>query len=154
MEEQCVVVRASGEFYLTHCSPEDGKEGTITDCLYDTIKDTTLHEKLAVNGCDGTGALTGINNGTVRQLEEKLNRPFQWAICILHCNKLHLRHVFTTIDCKTTCPSSFNGPIGWSLVGCVSEWGTAPFEEINNINISHHPNDVLTQLSYDQFHAS
>ena len=104
-------------------------------------------------GYDGTGPLTGVNNGAVRQLEEKSDRPLQWAIYMLHCNELHLGHVFTTIDGTATSPSSFPGPIGRSLFSCVKEWEIAPFEKISNCDFPHLPNDVLTQLSCDQFYA-
>ena len=153
LEEHCVIVGKHEKFYLIQCTPEEGKGATIAKCLYDTIKDTTLQEKLVVIGCDGTAALTGVDNGAVRQLEEKLDRPLQWAICMLHCNKLYLRHVFTIIDGLTTSPSSFSGPFRRSLVGCVSEWGIAPFEKINNSDFPHHPNDVLAQLCSDQIYV-
>ena len=70
-EEHYVIV---GEFYLTQCMPEDGKRAAIAKSLYDPIKDITLQEKLAMIGCDGTAALTTVNNGAVRQMEEKLDR--------------------------------------------------------------------------------
>ena len=89
----------------------------------------------------------------MHRLEEKLCRPLQWEICMLHCNELHLSHIFTTIDGTTTSPSSFSGPIGRSLVGYISEWGIAPFEKINNSDFPHLPNNVLTQLSCDQLYA-
>ena len=61
LEEHYVIVGEPGKFYLTNCSPEDGKEATISKCLYNAIKDITLQEKLAVNGCHRTAALTGVN---------------------------------------------------------------------------------------------
>ena len=104
-------------------------------------------------GCDRTAAFTGVNDGAVCQLEETLDHPLQSAICMLQCNEFYLRLVFTTIDGTTTSPSSFYEPISRSLVGCVSEWGIAPFEKIDNSDFPHLSNDALTRLSSDRLYA-
>ena len=108
LEEHYVIVGEPGEFYLTHVTREVGRGRTIARCIYSAIKTTDLEDKLAIIGSDGTATMTGPYNGAIRCLEE----PLQWAICLLHCNKLPLRHVFITIDGKTESPGTFCGKIG------------------------------------------
>ena len=45
-EEHYITFEEPGEFYLTHCTPEDIKRTTIAECLYDTIKDNTLQKSI------------------------------------------------------------------------------------------------------------
>ena len=78
----------SGEYYLSHFSTEDGKGRTIAQKIFNTIANTELHDKLTVVGTDGTAAMTGKFNGCIRKLEELLNKPLQWVICLLHTNEL------------------------------------------------------------------
>ena len=69
-------------------------------------------------GCDGTPVNTGLKGGTIRLLEESLNHPLHWFICMLHSNELPLRHLLITIDGKTYGPRGFTGSIGKQLVTC------------------------------------
>ena len=122
IEEHYVVVGQPGEFYLTHVSPSDEKGRSIAQCIFSSIKATSLQETLAVVGSEGTAAMTGIYKGATRCLEELCERPLQWAICLLHCNELPLCHVFQALDGSTKSPDAFIGPIGQSVKGLVSEW--------------------------------
>ena len=97
--------------------------------------------------------MTGEYNGAIRKLEELLRRPLQWSICLLHCVELLLRQVFLNIDGSSTVPDSFSGPVGKKLSGKVSEWGVANFKPIKNANFPSIPNEVLDDLSTDQFYA-
>ena len=72
-------------------------------------------------GCNGTAALTSVNNGAVCQLNEKLDHPLQRPICMQQCNELHMRHIFILIDGKTTSLRSFPGSIDPHLVSSVLE---------------------------------
>jgi len=69
-------------------------------------------DRLVAVGSDGENKNTGINKSIIRQLEEHLNRPLQWIICLLHANELSLRALFTHIDGLTSGPSKFSGKIG------------------------------------------
>ena len=142
-----------GELYLTHVTTEDGRGRTIARCIYSAIKTTDLEDKLAIIGSDGTATMTGPYNDAIRCLEELLGRPLQWAICLLHCNELSLRHVFITIDGKTESPETFFGKIGKELSGCVSEWPIADFKAISNPHFPLLLNEVVDDLSADQHYA-
>ena len=51
-------------------------------------------------------------------IEEHLNKPLHWFICILHINELLLRHFFTEIEGKSKGPNVFGGVIGKDLKSC------------------------------------
>lgn len=51
-------------------------------------------------------------------MEEKLGRPLQWVICLIHLNELPFRSLFESVDGRTTAPGSYIGPIGFKLPGC------------------------------------
>ena len=70
-----------------------------------------MTDKLIIIGTDGTPSVPGIKSSLIASLEKLLGRPLQWAICLLHLNKLPLRHVFQMLDGTTTGPQSFAGPI-------------------------------------------
>ena len=117
------------------------------------IEHTDLWDGLALVGSDSTGSMTGIHNGAIRVLEEILGRPLSRSICLLHLNELPLRHVFIAIDGPTTGPESWSGPIGSQLGGCVSDWEPVKFKRIPNAKFPVLPNDVIDDLSSDQYYA-
>ena len=51
-------------------------------------------------------------------MEQYLERPLHWFICMLHANELPLRHLFSNLDGKTSGPRCFTGPIGKLLQNC------------------------------------
>ena len=110
-------------------------------------------ENLNLVGSDSTSSMTGVNNGAIRCMEEIIYRPLQWAICLLHLNELPLRHVFITLDGTTKSPDAFSGPIGSNLGDTVSNWEVVNFKKIPNPNFPILPNDVIDDLSTDQFNA-
>ena len=97
--------------------------------------------------------MTGIYNGALRCLEELCKRPLQWAICLLDCNELPLRHVFQALEGFTKSPDAFFGPIGQSVKGLVSEWTICKFKVISSFNFLLLPEDIVEDLSSDQFYA-
>ena len=44
-----------------------------------------------------------------------MNRKCFWAICMIHCNELPLRHLIEEIVGKTKGKDKFSGPIGEKL---------------------------------------
>ena len=94
LEEHYTVVGEPGAYYLTHLSQENGTRRTIAKEVYMSIKKTKLADKIKIIGTDGTACMTGKFNGFIRSLEELVNKPLQWVICLLHANKLPLRHIF------------------------------------------------------------
>jgi len=95
--------------------------------------------------------MMGNKAGFIRCLEEKLGRPLQWVVCLLHCNKLPLTHVFLELHGTTKCPDSFSGPVGKKLNGKVSTWPVKNFEAIENANFPKLPDDIVDDLSSDQY---
>ena len=73
---------------------------------------------LNIIGCDGTAVNTGSNCGVISRMENYLERPLQYIICLLHLNELPLRHLFYAVDGRTAGPNEFCGDIGKSLVDC------------------------------------
>ena len=63
-------------------------------------------------GADGTTVNTGHLNGSMRNMELRLGRPLQRAVCTLHQAELPLRKMFEHLDGPTTGPRSYSGPIG------------------------------------------
>ena len=78
-------------------------------------------------------------------------KSVQWSICLLHCNKLPLRHVFQALDGTTSSLDSFSGQVGKSLKGCVTEWRIAKFAAISSPDLPTLPEDVVDALSSDQY---
>ena len=87
------------------------------------------------------------------QTEGLLHRPLQWVICLLHCNELPLRHVFSIVDGNTSSPHCFSGPIGKELDSAVSDWPVADLQQIQESHFVTLPNAVIDDLSSDQFYA-
>ena len=85
--------------------------------------------------------------------QELLGRAFQWAICMLHCIELPLRHVFKELDGVTKSPDTFSGPIGKCLNGCVSDWEVVKFKPIFNQRFPEIPPDVVQERSTDQYYG-
>ena len=67
--------------------------------------------KLAIVGTNGTASMTGKHNGCLHGLEELLNKPLHWIVCLLYTNELPLRLVFGVLDGSLSCPGTFAGPI-------------------------------------------
>lgn len=75
-------------------------------------------DSLVAIGCDGTNVNTGTKNGIIKRIEDSIERPLHWFICMLHANELPLRHLFSSLDGKTSGPRCFTGPIGKQLQNC------------------------------------
>ena len=113
-----MIVGKPGEFYLSHFFLKHGKGHTIAKQIHSIIANTDLEHKLILVATDGAASMTGHTNGCVAWLEHMLHRPLQWAVWLLHCNKLPLCHVFITIDSSTKSPDTFCEPIGKQLDSC------------------------------------
>ena len=66
---------------------------------------------------DGCINNTGPYKGAIRLLEELLNRPLHWLICMLHLVELVFRHLFIKIDGKLDGPNKYSGEIGAQISG-------------------------------------
>ena len=105
--------------YVGHITCKNSDAKSIVDKMlkFFNSKQVTC-DKLSAMGCDNTNTNTGIHKGIIRQFEILLNRPLQWIICLLHANKLPLRHLIEYIDGSSTGPYNFSGSIGKLLNDC------------------------------------
>ena len=76
-----------------------------------------------------------------------------WVVCLLHTNELPLRHIFQYLDGGTKSPNAFAGPIGKSLDSNSSQWPVITFKPILNPYFPTLPNEVLEELSTDQYYG-
>ena len=135
-EEHVTLVQEPGSHYIGHITPISGSARNIAATMMDFFseRDIDLKDIIAI-GCDGTAVNTGSKGGIIRVLEENIQRPLQWVVCLLHCNELPLRHLIEELDGETTGPVGFKGPIGKQLNDCeklpVTEYKKIPSENIN-----------------------
>lgn len=115
-EEHYVLVSFPEASYVDHVAPKSGKSSDISSEIQIFLQSTKSAATLRAVVCDGTPVNTGYKNGVIRQLESYLHRPLQWLICMLHCNELPLRQLFSVVDGKTTGPKSNEGPISKALL--------------------------------------
>ena len=78
-------------------------------------------------GANGTASKTGKHNGCLRGLEELLNKPLQWIVCLLYTNELPLRVMFGVLNGSLSGPDTFAGPIEKKLHRPLSSWTTTRF---------------------------
>jgi hypothetical protein len=118
-EEHITVISEPDSKYIGHFTPVSGAAQNIANELlqFATDKLLSINSLIAV-GCDGTAVNTGRKGGIIKILEESLQKPLHWFICLLHANELPLRHLIGNIDGKTSGPTGFTGPIGKKLKLC------------------------------------
>ena len=107
-------------------------------------KEISIGEVTAI-GCDGTAVNTGRNGGVIKLLEEHLDKPLQWIICLLHTNELPLRHLMKELDGGTSGPENFAGLVGKRLA-CCEELDIVDFKAVSATKITIDESD----LSWDQ----
>lgn len=105
-------------------------------------------ENLNSVGCDGTNVNTGHNGGVIKLLEDHLDRPLQWLVCLLHHVELLLRHMMEDVDGATNGPRAYKGPIGKDLKTCtklkLAEFDPIPTDLKGEID----PSDLSTDQQY------
>ena len=114
-----------------------------------------MEYKLAIFGRDGTASITGKYNGCIRRLEELLNKPLQWIVCLLHTNELLLRHVLGALDSSTSGPDAFAGPIEKNCMGLyqVGQLLDSNLCQCLLLFFPILPEQVVCDLSSDQVYA-
>ncbi|XP_050517554.1 uncharacterized protein LOC126892123 [Diabrotica virgifera virgifera] len=147
-EEHISMIEEPNSLYLGHVTPSSGTGKHIATAIYDfCIKNgLNFNEVLAV-GCDGTATNTGRKNGVIANLQNKLGRPLQWLICLLHANELPLRHLFAFLDGATSGPREYSGPIGKLLENCEA-LPPVQFEAITCIVPELEYSDLSTDQKY------
>ena len=135
-KEHASLIHEPGSHYLGHISPITGSARNIFAAIMEFLhyNNFDLNDVVAI-GCDGTAVNTGRKSGVIRLLEEKLEKPLHWFVCLLHANELPLRHnLINHIDAKTSRHATFTGPVGSKLRDCdkqaVSDFSAIPNEAI------------------------
>ncbi len=99
-EERFVLTSPPSGQYLNHVTPSSGRAEDVSEAIWEVLEDKI--SEMMVLGCDSTAVNTEVDNGIIHRLEKRLGRPLQWSICLLHTNDMPLRHLFTSVDGKTT----------------------------------------------------
>ncbi|CAH0551159.1 unnamed protein product [Brassicogethes aeneus] len=130
-EDHISVVQEPGSKYLTHVVPTSKKADGIANSII-----SYLHAKgidisnIKVIGCDGTNTNTGWKGGAIRFMELAFKKPVQWAVCLLHFNELPLRHLFISLDGKTSSPHTYSGHLGKQIQGSLHSKPVVDFQII------------------------
>ena len=147
-EEHYVLIKEPNSHYLGHVVPSSGSAKDISSAIMAFLSKMNYKEEdLVAVGCDGTVINTGRKGGVIAMIENNLQRPLQWLICLLHANELPLRHLIQETDGKTSGPSGFHGPIGSKLSNCESK-EIVKFSSISSENIDIETSDLSTDQSY------
>ena len=144
-QEHITCIAEPGSFYVDHFTPATGTGADISNELFDMVLEYDSKDTLLCVGADGilvnlannvsshlminfqgTGANTGHNKGAIMNLENKLCKPLQWCICLLHFNELPMRHFIEHIDGDFTGPESAKGPVGKIVFGKPKLWMKNP----------------------------
>ena len=104
-EEHISLVEEPGSKYFGHFALKKSPANAIADGIFDFLSANHKNKNniIAIE-YDGTAVHTGAKGGATRMIELKLNKPVHWFRCQLHANELPLRHLFQTLDGKTTGP--------------------------------------------------
>jgi len=147
-EEHVSLIHEPDSQYLGHISPITGSARNICASIMDFLHENNfdLIDVVAI-GCDGTAVNTGHKNGVIRLLEEKLEKPLHWFVCLLHANELPLRHLINHVDGKTSGPATFTGPIGSKLRDCDKQ-AICDFSAIPSEVITIDSNELSTDQQY------
>ena len=102
-----------GDVYLGFAVPKSGTGENIATAVIDYLESVGVSTAdTEILGADGTTVNTGHLNGSMRNMELRLERPLQRAVCTLHQAELPLRKMFEHLYGPTTGPRSYSGPIG------------------------------------------
>ena len=146
VEEHITLLNEPQSQYVGHFTTASGSSQSIFNGMIAHLdsKEISIGEVTAI-GCDGTAVNTGRNGGVIKLLEEHLDKPLQWIICLLHTNELPLRHLMKELDGGTSGPENFAGLVGKRLA-CCEELDIVDFKAVSATKITIDESD----LSWDQ----
>ena len=135
--------------YSTHYIPSKGpnkpaKEAAIE--VYNWMVPRGIDQTIIVIGSDSTNSMTGSGNdsGLLTHLEKLIGRKCFHLICMLHTNKLPLRHLIANLDGPTNSKDGFKGSIGKLLSKINQLKRLEKFEPIRQIEpLIKIPDDIL-----------
>jgi hypothetical protein len=148
-EEHISLITEPDSKYLGHFTPGTGSSHSIHTGILLFIEEKKLAmDSLVAIGCDGTNVNTGTKNGIIKRIEDSMERPLHWFICMLHANELPLRHLFTSLDGKTSGPKCFAGPIGKQLQNCETKVVVSYKSIAAPLETTIDKNDLITDQKY------
>ncbi|EDV19921.1 uncharacterized protein TRIADDRAFT_61538 [Trichoplax adhaerens] len=116
IEEHITMLSEPNHEYIGHVTPVQGSSKYIVDAMIDFFQSNRIFiDGLQVIGCDGTNVNIGPKGGVIRLLEERLNKPIHWFVCLLHLNELPFRRLFQQLDAVNEEVGLYTGPIGKSI---------------------------------------
>ena len=115
-KERICLITEPGSKYMGHFTTETGSSLSINSGTTQFLEQNFLYMKsLVAVGSDRTNVNIGMKNGVIKRIENALERPVHWFVCMPHSNELPLRHLLNSLDGKTSGPRSLTGPIGKEL---------------------------------------
>lgn len=103
--------------------------------------------------CDGEPKNTGHLNGILRNIENIIERPLHWFVCLLHFNELVFRHFFEKIDSSiATGPRTGTGTISKAIENVekpIQNFRPIPFHSELLTNITGFDLSVDEKYLYD-----
>lgn len=117
--EHFVLVKEPGSRYIGHITPrnEEGKSVGAAAYTFLAIKqylrenDYSMDDIVAVS-CDGTNTNTGNRNGIIVNLENDVDRPLQWFVCLFHFNELPFKKLYENLYGESKAPDIYGGELG------------------------------------------
>lgn len=105
IEEHITIVKEPNSKFVGFVTPVNGtsKEIQLAITNFLSTEGYDLNNLMSVN-CDGAVVNTGYKTGVNRCLEEYLQRPLQWNVCLFHFNELPLKRLLTHFFGKTKGP--------------------------------------------------
>ena len=158
-EEHYSVCSEPGGRYLWHFIPEEASENKkhaeiIADHLIEWLRERNIEDYLEAIGGDSTNVNTGWEGGMMQWVERKLGRRLVWIVCDLHTGELGLRHLIIDLDGPTLSNNKWKGPLGKMLDAATDLEIDPNFTRITvGPPLTHLPDDVLKDLSTDQFYG-
>jgi hypothetical protein len=153
-EDHITLTDCSGEFlmHFTKDKVEGVKAGRVIALRMVTfLKTFGIDATLQMIGADSTNLNTGNNEGAIALLEKLLGRRLVWSICLLHTNKLPLRHLIDQLDGPTGSGNTLTGPAGKLLPHTQSLPYNPDFPPLScGEPLVALPPDVVADLSWDQ----
>ena len=131
---------ASG-VYLTHkVIPMTGATGELlAEKAFNVLEEHGSVTSIKALLVDNTATNTGLKNGLMSNLEDKLQQNLHLIGCALHQNKLLLRAIFKKLDGSTTSPASFSGHLARQ---CGKNWN-----QISQVEFQPISTNVSKELS-------
>lgn len=138
--EHVVLVKEPGSRYIGHITPRDEEGKSVGAATYTFMaiteylreNDYSLDDIVAVS-CNGTNTNTGNRNGIIMNLENEVDRPLQWFVCLFHFNELPLRKLYEKLHGESKAPDIYGGEFGKEI----QRFSVEKYPVRTNFNLFH-----------------